>query len=1324
MEMQNIYLLDSDKVTIGVLSNRMPFSLPFYDDLQERDLDEMTDTLTLSIPANHEKSNLVVAGNYLLYPKYEGDYRLYRIIETTETSDTNTYYKEVYAEVSAQDDLIKGVVRPTTFTSVTIDKVLDHILEGMPWEKGSIDDLGTQDVTIEDYPTKLEALVSVVKQYGGELDFEYVTKGTTIIAQRVSVYEQLGNKTGKPFMHGKDITGVERIEDRSSLVTALIGVGKTDESGTPLTFKDAPGVTQFIPKGYKITGDYVYSEEALKLYSNGEHIFGVFKDDNATSPQELFSNTVAALQENDRPKLTYKVEVALLERIAGYEHERVALGDTIFVQDKTVQPELYLTARIRKLSRSLTNPLNDAVELGDYLAVVPPVNARIAQLQAKVSAKEEIWNKAEEIPQMQNTISQLPTKDDLFSTQAQRLKVRYIRDWINGSDADSSNQWAELQVFKQGVNIAKGIIPTGSAALTNPEYLTDEIADSTVLVGTATGSQYVLLDLGSVVEDVEYIRVWHYFGDERSYNGHYTDVSEDGVNWVRLYNSDRHGTHKESSEGFIVPVNSSAIIATQEKQVTQVVTAFEELDEFKQSVEYELDQKTPLTKFNETVDTLNTAIADKADLEYVGGELKNKANIAETYTKTEVDNAVNSRVSKTDYETDETGRVQRFTSAESRIKQVEDEITVSLEGTSYDKLSELLKSNTAKITATAEALESKVEATEVKDIARRTGADIVKMRYVRVLMNGNTTNAGNHIVELRVMQEGVNLAKGKTPTASTTMTNPTVMTDDNYSSYNPYTSIGNGSQWVQLDLGQVYDNVDYIHLYLYWSDLRSYKHEVQVSEDSVNWVSLFDTEKNGNYTCTDAGFVILVNEQRSINTMATSIKQTADSITTKVEKNGVISAINQSPELITLSAKKINFDGAVLGSTATFSGTVKGAVIETNQTVDNKVNNARFDGAQFRFVRFKSGVTDPDTVNVDLTQIETMARVYQDGVAFTDGSKAMGLGLGSIVNDGQLQIMADSITISTATGVVFNNSVEVWKNLDVWGDVKAKSLSTDYSSLEVNTDLDMKNHNLSNVNHITINDPGSGEGIEWLSGNGWKIVEADYGMNNTSGDLQFATGSTPQMTVTTGGAVWIQGSFHGRSTGNTYFVSNGTSIFKSDASVAGSGIYVYGDSAGGRIWSMDVYNRTYSSSPNMYITSSGTLGRSTSASKYKLEIEEVDTSELAEKVLDLKPKSWFDKVGTEQLAEYITAKAKDPNVDIDSLDVPFLERHYGLIAEDLVEAGLGMYVLYGEPDEQGHREVEGIEYDRVWTLLIPLVKQQREQISKLEARLDALEAGQ
>jgi phage minor structural protein len=920
---QNLFLLDIDKTTIGVLSNRMPFSLPFFDDLQERSLDDLTDTLTFKIPANHEMAEQVTVDKYILYPTYDDGYKLYKIKEVAEQSDDSGYIKEIYAEVSAQDDLIKSIVRPTTFNSATLEEVVTYILNGTEWNVGDIDDFGIQDYKIEDYCNALEALINAVKAYGGELNYEYelLPNSSTVVSQKVSVYEQLGEDTGKLFTHGKDVKGVERIEDTTKLVTALIGVGKANDAGVPMTFSTLP---VSLPEGYEKPdgADWVGSTKALEAYSNnGEHIFGVYKDDKAQSPYELFMNTFEALKKYERPLMTYKVTVALLEKLAGYEHMSVRLGDTIVVQDKTVKPELYVKARVRKLSRSITNPQNDAVELGDYIPIVPPVNQRIADIQAKIRAKEEVWNKAEEIPAIQQTISQLPTREDLFSVPSQRLKVRYVRDWINGSNVNSANHWVEVKVFHKGVNIAKDKpVTTNAPAITNTQYVTDDRVDSDQYARTDGGSaHYVQIDLGQVYEDVEYIHTWHYYYDGRTYNQHYVDVSEDGQNWTRLYNSDRHGTHKETAEGLIVPVNSSAIIAKQNKELGDVVQAVENLEQFKQSTEAVLDQKVDLNDYNTTINQLNQDIADKADLEYVNGQLVSKADKTDTYTKTEVDNALNSKVSVTTYTTDKNGIVQQLDNHESRISQTETALTSKVSQSQYNALEGRVATAESTISQHANEIATKVTATEVKEIGRRT--DVVKLRYVRVLGNGNTVNNGNHIVELMVMQGSNNLAQGKAVTGSTTLTNPQYMTDGVIDS-GQYIYFGDGSQWVQIDLGQVYDNVDYIKIWHYfWDANRQYKYEVQVSEDAVNWISLFDTERDGRHKHDANGFVILVNSNRTISSMSSQIKQNADNINLKVSKDNIISEINQSAEQITISASKINLVGAV-GADAIQAGAV------------------------------------------------------------------------------------------------------------------------------------------------------------------------------------------------------------------------------------------------------------------------------------------------------------------------------------------------------------------------------------------------------------------
>lgn len=399
----NLYVLNAHRETIGILSNRIPFSLPFYEDLQERDLDDLTDTLTFKVPANHVNSSLIQTDNHILYPSYGEGYRLYKIKEVTENSDGNQYAKEVYAEISAQDDLIKDVVRPMVFNSATLNEILAAILVGTDWSVGNVADLGYKDYEIKDYPTKLKAIVDVVKSFGGELEFEYemLRNTATVLTQQVSVYEELGEKTGKIFTHGLDVKGVERVENTDKLITALIAVGKSDGDGVPLTLSEHEVLELgVLPKGYEkpIGADWIGSTTALEKYgTRGEHIFGVYKDDKAQSLNELFSNTLKTLQQYEKPLMTYKVDVALLEKLSGYEAHKVRIGDTITIQDNSVKPGLYVTARVRRLSRSITNPLNDKVELGDYLPIAPSIDNQILEIQSTIREKSTQWTEAKEV---------------------------------------------------------------------------------------------------------------------------------------------------------------------------------------------------------------------------------------------------------------------------------------------------------------------------------------------------------------------------------------------------------------------------------------------------------------------------------------------------------------------------------------------------------------------------------------------------------------------------------------------------------------------------------------------------------------------------------------------------------------------------------------------------------------------------------------------------------------------------------------------------------------------------------------------------------------
>lgn len=207
-----------------------------------------------------------------------------------------------------------------------------------------------------------------------------------------------------------------------------------------------------------------------------------------------------------------------------------------------------------------------------------------------------------------------------------------------------------------------------------------------------------------------------------------------------------------------------------------------------------------------------------------------------------------------------------------------------------------------------------------------------------------------------------------------------------------------------------------------------------------------------------------------------------------------------------------------------------------------------------------------------------------------------------------------------------------------------------------------------------------------------------------------------------GGGVTVTGGIKTSGSGNLELYSStaGVSVNTESVSLNHHGnyaIWCLEDGAGRGVRSPDIYNRTYSSSANVFITNAGTIGRATSATKYKILPEPL--RDVEDSLLDLTPKTWFDKAETNAVADFMTAldngeatTAEDGSPLYDT--GPELRRIPGLIAEDLVDAGLEDFVILGEDGEP-----EGIMYDRLAAALIPSVRRLRDRVDELEARLAA-----
>ncbi|MBE6051899.1 MAG: discoidin domain-containing protein [Clostridium sp.] len=182
------------------------------------------------------------------------------------------------------------------------------------------------------------------------------------------------------------------------------------------------------------------------------------------------------------------------------------------------------------------------------------VNLTVANLNTEVLGTNGIKSK----------VSSVETKvtDEAFKVQVNKnrnskYKVRYIRDWLNGSTASSNNLWNMIQAWNNtGIDRASGKTVISNLAITNPTYATD---DDYATNASGTGKQYVQIDLGKVYEDIDVIKVWHYYIDGRTFHGTKTEISSDGTHWTTLFDSSISGEYAENRNGHYVKVNDTCI---------------------------------------------------------------------------------------------------------------------------------------------------------------------------------------------------------------------------------------------------------------------------------------------------------------------------------------------------------------------------------------------------------------------------------------------------------------------------------------------------------------------------------------------------------------------------------------------------------------------------------------------------------------------------------------------------------------------------------------------------------------------------------------------
>lgn len=277
----------------------------------------------------------------------------------------------------AESDLHSFIIEDKR-PSGTADLVLNAILEGTGYQLGNVDGLTRTGKMSFYYISVRQALVKIIESYACEFKVRYTFVENKIIGRYIDLSQRFGHATGHQFEYGSNILNVTHEESSDEVVTALIGLGKGEQStneageatggyGRRIQFKEvdwsvARGDLVDKPAGQ----NYVTNESAKNIYGlhqNGviKHRFAVYTNEDIEDPVELLKATYKELQRLSVPIVTFKAN--LLDLANAIEND-IWIGDSVgVVRD---QIGISFEARIHKLIIDKLDNNRSVAELGDY----------------------------------------------------------------------------------------------------------------------------------------------------------------------------------------------------------------------------------------------------------------------------------------------------------------------------------------------------------------------------------------------------------------------------------------------------------------------------------------------------------------------------------------------------------------------------------------------------------------------------------------------------------------------------------------------------------------------------------------------------------------------------------------------------------------------------------------------------------------------------------------------------------------------------------------------------------------------------------------------
>ncbi|MBO1002668.1 phage tail spike protein [Pseudogracilibacillus auburnensis] len=1241
------------------------------DDTHKKSLEDRLETYNFITFTDRRFSAELEKRNRIIIPDEDGGLVEFVIFEVAKYKDTEGHKAQVFTHASYLELKKASILKPERYEGRTASQHAGFALNKTGWRVGNVESTGTRTLSINEHTNPYEFLKRIAKEFELELRFRVEHDNNKITGRYVDLLERVGMWRGREVEFGKDLEGIKRIE-KQDIVTALLGLGPEKDDGSRI---------EVLVEDFNALERWGWIDEQGNLNHLIES-YEIQSDRTEMTETQARQYTRTALNKRINTQVTYECTIVDLENVPGLENKKIRFGDTIKIKDTSFNPPLYLEARVFEQERSIKTTAKKDIKLGDFIEYTEEqVHAIWKQLQKQIQNRVTIYD-LNEYTYSKFTID---NKDEGVYQDG-----TYYADAVSDTAESNAKAYAVEQddlvkEFAENVAEAKSVEAIRQANADTIDYV-QNYANKKISQQPAPPNNPETGDLWIDTSKQPY--VWKQW---------------DGTDWKKATATDLSELDGELQSAQIAV---GAIDA--DRLANNAVTVNKILNGAISEAKIAADAVTSIKIANNAVnnDKLANLSVDAAKLTDDSVTETKIANLAVGSAAIQ-----NLAVKNQHVYSLHANKITAGIIAAERVAIGSG--TQFCEGYDPTKIEiggkNLLKGTTdswrninhsqyyADLTGALKIADLGLEVGDYLTfkVYIKTGSIAGAQARFRWHKSDNTNHSNSMGTKIGKSTEGWVELSAKIPSQTDNVRIVVNATDNGTNSgtfqykYLKAEKGNKATDWTPAPE----DNPALLWRYrdtVYIDGGNIYANTITANEIATGTITANELASNSITAAKIASNAITAAKIQA--NAVTSAKIAADAVTAaKIAANSISSNMIATAGL---DAGVVKF------------GTMSGERIATRTIAANRIATGTLTANELA----SNSVTAVKIASNAVTADKIAANAVTAGKISVNNLSAITANLGT-VTAGTLR----TVRLEGATGV-FSGKIQAPQltveidNPAQFADFGLRLQTAEWQPSTSNpykiTGFIKFETKENGVYVVKENTNGSQEAMDGFVVAAKNSVFSDS--VSVSSSLSISKGS-----ISGGLQLGHAPTVHALTEHNTnkYLVIYPQRYSEQDRfrirSHNQKSDYVndFRIDVNGYMRVPGVYYSTTTNSANVRVgTTAGLFTRNTSLRKYKLNIDTVDDPY---KILNLNARTWYDKGDVERYAEAMHLKSKGENYNLDNIE--FIKRIGGLIAEEVVDAGLEIYAEY---DEKG--KLNGIAYDRLWTLLIPIVRELKEEIKKIK----------